>query len=80
MFATGTKGEIPRKNIFDGKHIEVSKINGTVNNFTFIKDTIKANINLNAAERCGLKIKKLQTAFRLTPQNNGIRRTVTSNK
>ncbi len=68
MFATGTKGEIPRKNIFDGKHIEVSKINGTINDFSFIKDTIKANINLNATERCGLKIKKLQTAFRLTPQ------------
>ena len=68
MFATGNKGEIPRKNIFDGKHIEVSKINGTVNNFTFIKDTIKANINLNATERCGLKVRKLQTTFRLTPQ------------
>ena len=50
MFATGTKGEIPRKNIFDGKHIEVSKINGSINNFSFIKDTIKANINLSASE------------------------------
>ncbi|HYJ64542.1 MAG TPA: hypothetical protein VEV62_12415, partial [Parafilimonas sp.] len=68
MFATGTKGEIPRNNIFDGKHIEISKINGTINDFSFIKDTIKANINLNATERCGLKVKKLQTAFRLTPQ------------
>ncbi len=67
-FATGTKGEMPRKNIFDGKHIEVSKISGTVNNFSFVQDTIKADINLTASERSGLKVKKLQTAFKLTPQ------------
>ncbi len=66
-FAVCTKGEVPRKNIFDGKHIEISKINGTVNNFNFLQDTIRANINLNAVERSGLKVKKIQTAFKLTP-------------
>lgn len=66
-FGVGTKGEVPRKNVFDGKHIEVSKINGDITDFNFTKDTIKANINLSAVERSGVKIKKIKTAFRLTP-------------
>lgn len=68
FFSTGIKGEIPRKNVFDGKRIEISKINGSIRNFNFIKDTIKADINLNALERSGLTLKKLQTSFKLTPQ------------
>lgn len=68
FFGTGTKSELPRKDIFDGKHIEVSKINGEIKNLSFINDTIKAAINISAAERCGLKLRKLQAAFKLTPQ------------
>ena len=67
-FGVGTKGEISRKNVFDGKNIEVSKIDGSVSNFNFIRDTITANINLSAVERSGLRIRKLRTDFKLTPK------------
>ncbi len=53
---------------FDGAHMNISKLNGTLNNFSFIGDTIKANINVSAKERSGFELKKLQTAFTLTPQ------------
>ncbi len=67
-FGTGTKNEIPRQDIFDGKHILFSKISGNINNISFIKDTIKASINIETVERSGLKVRKLQTVFKLTPQ------------
>ena len=53
---------------FDGKKLEVSKINGTIKNLNFIKDTITANVDLSAVERSGFKVKKLQAAYKLTPQ------------
>ncbi len=68
FFGSGKRGEIPEKNHFDGKRIEVSKLNGTIKNLNFIKDTITANVDLSAEERSGFKIKKLQTAYKLTPQ------------
>jgi translocation-and-assembly-module (TAM) inner membrane subunit TamB-like protein len=68
FFGSSTRGEIPQKNHFDGKYIEASKINGTIKNLDFIKDTITANIDLSAEERSGFKLKKLQTAYKLTPQ------------
>ncbi|HEY2726285.1 MAG TPA: hypothetical protein VGI61_03870, partial [Parafilimonas sp.] len=68
FFASGKRGEIPEKNHFDGKHIEVSGINGTIKNMNFIKDTITANINLSAEERSGFKVRKLQADYKLTPQ------------
>ncbi|HYK47413.1 MAG TPA: translocation/assembly module TamB domain-containing protein [Parafilimonas sp.] len=67
-FGSGLRGEIPLKDRFDGKHIEISKINGSVNNLRFINDTLKASVNLSAVERSGLQLKHLQTDFRLTPQ------------
>ncbi len=57
----------PSKN-FDGSHIQLSKLTGTLKNITFIKDTIRANIDLSVKDRCGLEIKKLKTHFRFTPQ------------
>jgi hypothetical protein len=68
FFGTGIRGEVPQKGRFNGKHIEVSKINGSINNISFLKDTLKANVNLAAVERSGLQLKKLQTAYKLTPQ------------
>ncbi len=53
---------------FDGSHFIFSKLNAALNNFTFIKDTIKANINISANERSGFELKKLAANFRLTPQ------------
>ncbi len=53
---------------FDGSHIELSKLNGTLNSLVFQKDTLKALINLSVKDRSGLEIKKLKTQFKLTPQ------------
>ena len=58
----------PVNTYFDGLHIHVNKINGSVNNFLFKKDTIIANVNIAAVERSGFELKKLKTAFKLTPQ------------
>ncbi len=53
---------------FDGAHILVQKLNGTFDNVTFIKDTIRAKVNITAKERSGFQLKKLAANFRLTPQ------------
>ncbi|MFC4261839.1 translocation/assembly module TamB domain-containing protein [Ferruginibacter yonginensis] len=53
---------------FDGKHLYFSNINGTINNLHFFRDTLSANINLNASERSGLAIKKLESYMKLTPE------------
>lgn len=53
---------------FDGSHIELSRLTGSLKNISFIKDTLRANIDLSVKDRCGLEIKKLKTNFRLTPQ------------
>jgi len=68
FFASGTRGEIPKAGLFDGKKLEASKINGTIKNFNLIKDTVFATISLNAAERSGFKVKTLQASYKLTPQ------------
>ncbi len=53
---------------FDGRHIQLSKLNGTFDNISFIKDTLKANVDLAVKDRSGLELKKLKTNFKLTPQ------------
>jgi hypothetical protein len=53
---------------FDGAHIRFDKINGSVNNLTFLKDTIRAQVELATKERSGFEVKKLKSNFRLTPQ------------
>lgn len=52
---------------FDGSHIVVNKINGTFQNIRLHKDTITAQILLNAQERSGFILKKLQAHLRVTP-------------
>ena len=52
---------------FDGYHIRLSEINAQINNASFIKDTIKANVQLSTKERSGLHIQQLKTQFRMTP-------------
>ena len=55
-------------NMFDGSHIQLSKLTGSLKNISFIKDTLRANIDIAAKDRCGLELKKLKTQFKLTPQ------------
>lgn len=53
---------------FDPLHIRFDRINGTLSNITFIKDTIRANVDLSAKERSGFDLRKLKANFKLTPQ------------
>jgi hypothetical protein len=50
-------------NHFDGAHMIVSKINGTISNFSYIADTIKGKMDIAAKERCGFELKKLKADF-----------------
>lgn len=52
---------------FDGRHIDISKINGTFKNINLIKDTLRAKIELSAKERSGFEVRKLVANYRVTP-------------
>lgn len=67
-FGNLRRGEKSTKGVFDGDNIQLSRLNASFKNFTFLKDTIRAAINIAAKERSGFELKKLQAAFRLTPQ------------
>lgn len=53
---------------FDAAFLQFEKINGTLKNISFIKDTIKANVNIATKERSGFDVKKLKANFRFTPE------------
>ena len=53
---------------FDGSHIELSRLTGTINKLRFQKDTLTALINLSVKDRSGFELNKLKTNFKLTPQ------------
>ena len=67
-FISEHQDTLPVNTYFDGEHINISKLNGTINNFSFLQDTIKADVNLSAHERSGFELKKLKANVRLTPQ------------
>ncbi|MEO6870305.1 MAG: hypothetical protein ABI168_11705, partial [Ginsengibacter sp.] len=54
--------------LFDENHIILSKINGSLKNFSFLNDTIQAAINLATQDRSGFEIKKLSAYYKLTPE------------
>ncbi|MFT4155630.1 translocation/assembly module TamB domain-containing protein [Parafilimonas sp.] len=68
FFGTGWRNETPREGVFYGRKLMVSRINGTIKNLSLLKDTITANIDIDAAERSGVHIRKLQAQYKLTPQ------------
>lgn len=53
---------------FDPLHLRFDKITGTISNVSFIKDTIRANVDLAAKERSGFELRKLKAKYKLTPQ------------
>jgi hypothetical protein len=54
---------------FDGEHIRMHDINANIKNVVLKEDTITAKVNaLQVKERSGFEIKKLTTAFKLTPK------------
>ncbi len=66
LFIEGNTKKADKK--FDGSHIELSHLTGTINKFKFQKDTLTALINLSLKDRSGFELKKLKTNFKLTPQ------------
>ena len=60
-FASIKRGDVPEKGLFDGAYIKLNKIDGTFKQLSFIKDTIKAKVDLTATERSGLELKKLKS-------------------
>lgn len=53
---------------FDGCHIKVTQINGSLNHLFFNKDTLRSVLNLSCKERSGFEIKKLKAQLRITPE------------
>jgi len=53
---------------FDEEHIRIQNLNATIDNASFLADTIRANVRLSLKERSGFVIKKLTTKFRMTPE------------
>ena len=53
---------------FDGSHLQLTQLKGFFKNFSFLQDTLKANIDISCRERCGFELKKLQTRLKVTPQ------------
>lgn len=53
---------------FDGKHIDFSKINGTLKNIGWANDTITGNIDLTTQERSGFLVKSLKAKTTIHPK------------
>ena len=53
---------------FDGSHLQLTQLKGTFKDFSFIKDTLKANMDISCRERCGFELKKFTTHLKVTPQ------------
>jgi translocation-and-assembly-module (TAM) inner membrane subunit TamB-like protein len=66
-FSSITQGDIPDKNVFDGKHINFFAITGDIQNLHFEKDSLITDISLAAKERCGLEVKQIKTRMKFTP-------------
>ncbi len=52
---------------FDGAHILITKLNANFANVDLYKDTLRADIDINAKERSGVDLKRLKAKYRLTP-------------
>ncbi|MBC7650664.1 MAG: translocation/assembly module TamB domain-containing protein, partial [Deinococcales bacterium] len=53
---------------FDGSHLQLTQLKGSFKDFSFLNDTLKANIDISCKERCGFELKKLKTKLKVTPQ------------
>ncbi len=58
----------PYINRFDGVHLLFANITGDFKNIHFEKDTLTADIHFATKERSGFEVKKLQAAFKFTPE------------
>jgi len=51
---------------FDGAHMIISKLNGTIKDLSFNNDTIRGKLDIAARERSGFELKKLKADFKFT--------------
>ncbi len=58
----------PYTDRFDGQHLFISSINGSIDSMLFTNDTLTANILLSAKEKSGFEIKKIQSSMKFTPE------------
>lgn len=62
------KGNDPPTAYFDGRHLDFSAITGTIENFRWSQDTMRADIALTSKERSGLLVQSLKSDFRFHPK------------
>ncbi len=58
----------PADSYFDADYLSFNKINASFKQFSFVRDTIKAQIEIATRERCGIEVRKLKADFKLTPE------------
>lgn len=58
---------MPYTDRFDGQHLQFAKINGTLSNLLFAKDSITTNIKISAREKSGFEVKELLARMKVTP-------------
>lgn len=68
IFRNDKQSAQPGKAPFDGKHIEFSKIQTSLVNVNWIRDTITTKLSLTTTERSGLEVKKMESLVKFTPQ------------
>ena len=52
---------------FDSEHINFREVNGELNNFRLLSDTLKANISLSTIERSGFQVEALTALVKMDP-------------
>ena len=52
---------------FDGAHLQFAKINATIQNISWQKDTISANVKISTKERSGFTVKSMTADFTFHP-------------
>lgn len=67
-FKNDRDGLIATTAYFDGEHLDFKNITGSINNFRWAQDTIRAVINLSTKERSGLVVQSLKADYRLEPR------------
>lgn len=58
----------PYTDRFDGQHLQFSKINGSLRNVLFSRDTVTAGIKLSTQEKSGFTVNELTAKMKLTPE------------
>ena len=66
-FKSDLNDETTPLSYFDGEHINFQNINGEINNFNLVDDTIKANIELSTTERSGFHVNSLTALMKMDP-------------